>query len=89
MATGTGTDLAMNAAAVVLMDRRLDIQFVLQLSRKTMLAILRKISWAFFYNSVGFVFADHGRAESDTRDGCHIIVERVVNCEGRAAQPRG
>lgn len=79
----------MNAAAVVLMDGRPGIQFVLQLSRKTMLAMLRNIAWVFFYNSVGFVLADHGRAESETRDGCHVIVERVVNCEGRAAQPRG
>lgn len=61
MAMGTGTDLAMKAAAVVLMDSRLgSIQFVLQLSRKTMRIIRQNLFWAFFYNSVGIVLAITG-----------------------------
>jgi len=61
IAMGTGTDLAMKAAAVVLMDGTLEkIPAVLDLSRKTMRVIRQNLFWAFFYNALGIVLAITG-----------------------------
>ena len=58
---GTGTDLAMKAAAVVLMNGSLEkIPAVLDLARKTMRVIRQNLFWAFFYNTLGIVLAIAG-----------------------------
>ena len=58
IAMGTGTDLAMKAAAVVLMNGTLEkIPAVLDLARKTMRVIRQNLFWAFFYNTLGIVLA--------------------------------
>jgi P-type E1-E2 ATPase len=58
---GTGTDLAMRAAAVVLMDGTLEKNSaVLQLASQTMRIIRQNLFWAFFYNILGIALAITG-----------------------------
>ena len=61
IAMGSGTDLAMRAAAVVLMDGKLEkLPGVLGLARKTMRIIRQNLFWAFFYNTLGIALAIAG-----------------------------
>ena len=61
IAMGSGTDIAMKSAAVVLMNGSLPkIVEVLNLSRKTMRVVRQNLFWAFFYNSVGITLAVAG-----------------------------
>lgn len=58
IAMGTGTDIAMKAAAVVLMNGALEkIPAILALSQKTMRIVRQNLFWAFFYNTLGIVLA--------------------------------
>lgn len=58
MAIGSGTDIAMDAADVVLMkDSLLDAAAAVQLSRRTLFNIRQNLFWAFFYNSAGIPLA--------------------------------
>jgi P-type E1-E2 ATPase len=61
IAMGSGTDIAVQAAAVVLMNNSLrKILDVFHLSRKTMRLVRQNLFWAFFYNSVGITLAVAG-----------------------------
>ena len=61
IAMGSGTDIAIEAAAVVLMNSSLrKILDVFDLSRKTMRLVRQNLFWAFFYNSVGIALAIAG-----------------------------
>lgn len=54
IAIGTGTDIAVDAAQVVLMkDNLLDVPAAIRLSRKTLLNIKENLFWAFIYNIIG------------------------------------
>ncbi|MDD3207049.1 MAG: cadmium-translocating P-type ATPase [Erysipelotrichia bacterium] len=58
MAIGTGTDIAMESADIVLMKSDLnDVATALQLSKKTMKNIKENLFWAFFYNLLGIPIA--------------------------------
>ena len=58
MAIGTGTDIAMESADIVLMDGALGrICSAIELSRATMRNIRQNLFWAFFYNSLGIPIA--------------------------------
>jgi len=58
MAIGTGTDIAMEAAEVVLMSHSLSgISQAIELSRATIRNIRQNLFWAFFYNSLGIPVA--------------------------------
>jgi len=58
MAIGAGTDIAIEAADVVLMSRALtDICKAIELSRATMRNIKQNLFWAFFYNCLGIPIA--------------------------------
>ncbi len=53
MAIGAGTDVAIDAADVVLMKNSLmDVRNAIQLSRKTLKNIHENLFWAFFYNII-------------------------------------
>ncbi|MBP3637149.1 MAG: heavy metal translocating P-type ATPase [Clostridia bacterium] len=58
MAIGAGTDIAIDAADVVLMNSRLsDVPAAIRLSRATLKNIHQNLFWAFFYNSIGIPLA--------------------------------
>ena len=58
MAIGAGTDVAIDAADVVLMHSRLsDVTAAIRLSRATLTNIHENLFWAFFYNVVGIPLA--------------------------------
>ena len=58
IAIGAGTDIAIDAADVVLMKSRLsDVSAAIRLSRATLRNIHENLFWAFFYNVVGIPLA--------------------------------
>lgn len=58
IAIGAGTDIAIDAADVVLMKSRLtDVPAAIRLSRKTLKNIHENLFWAFFYNVIGIPLA--------------------------------
>ena len=61
IAMGGGTDLAMKAAAIVLMKNDLGrVIEMLSLSRRTLSVVRQNLCWAFGYNVAGLVFASMG-----------------------------
>ena len=58
IAIGAGTDVAIDAADVVLMHSRIaDVPAAIRLSRATLRNIRQNLFWAFFYNSIGIPLA--------------------------------
>jgi P-type E1-E2 ATPase len=61
IAMGSGTDIAMKAAAVVLMHGSLQkIVDIFDLSQRTMRIVRQNLFWAFFYNAIGISWAVFG-----------------------------
>ncbi len=58
IAIGAGTDVAINAADIVLMKSRLtDVHALIRLSRRVLTNIHQNLFWAFFYNALGIPLA--------------------------------
>lgn len=61
IAVSSGTDIAMKAAAVILMNGNLlKTLEVFDLARKTMKVVRQNLFWAFFYNTIGISLAVAG-----------------------------
>ena len=93
VAIGAGTDVAIDAADVVLMKSRLiDVPAAIRLSRATLRNIHENLFWAFFYNTIGIplaagVFIPLGLdAQPDVRRGGNESVELLRGVERPAAQ---
>ncbi len=58
IAIGTGTDIAVDAAQIVLIKNNLlDVPAAIRLSRKTLVNIKENLFWAFIYNTIGIPLA--------------------------------
>jgi Cu+-exporting ATPase len=58
IAIGSGTDVAMESADIILMKSDLmDVPTAIQLSKKTIRNIKQNLFWAFFYNTAGIPLA--------------------------------
>ena len=58
VAIGTGTDIAIDSADVVLMKSKLsDVPALIRLSKKTLKTIHQNLFWAFIYNVIGIPLA--------------------------------
>jgi heavy metal translocating P-type ATPase len=74
IAMGSGTDLAMKAASMVLMSD--DLHKILEafdLSRKTMTVVRQNLFWAFIYNSVGITLAVAGLLSPILAAGAMVV----------------
>ena len=87
MAIGAGTDIAIDAADVVLMKSRLsDVPAAIRLSRATLRNIHENLFWAFFYNIIGRRVDSAVRlaVKPDVRCGSHELIQ-LLCCDQRAA----
>ncbi len=58
IAIGAGTDIAIDAADIVITGKRLsEVAFAIKLSRKTLTNIKQNLFWAFIYNAIGIPLA--------------------------------
>ncbi len=58
IAIGRGSDIAIDAADIILMSNSLnDVYAAIKLSRRTINNIKGNLFWAFFYNTIGILFA--------------------------------
>ena len=81
IAIGAGTDIAIDAADVVLMKSRLsDVPAAIRMSRATLRNIHENLFWAFFYNAVGIPLAA-GRVDSPSG------LETESHVRGRGHEP--
>ena len=61
IAVGSGTDIAIESAGIVLLkDNLADVDTAIRLSRATIRNIKQNLFWAFFYNSIGIPIAALG-----------------------------
>ena len=87
---GGGTDLAMKAAAIVLMKNDLGrVTEMLSLSRRTLRVIRQNLLWSFGYNSIGLVIAAFGFLNPILASGAMVIssVCVIVNALRLGRQP--
>ncbi len=74
IAMGSGTDLAMQAAPVVLMGDSLDrICETFEIARSTRKVVRQNLFWAFFYNSLGIALAIAGILNPILAAGAMVI----------------
>lgn len=88
IALGTGADIAMQAAPIILMGSDLDaVLATLDLSRQTIRAIRQNLFWAFFYNTAGISLAAGRRTEPHCGGGSDRAVQPVGDWKFVAVGP--
>jgi heavy metal translocating P-type ATPase len=79
IAMGGGTDLAMKAAAIVLMKNDLGrVVEMLGLSRRTLRVIRQNLFWSFGYNTIGLVIAAFGLLNPIIASGAMVVSSLCV-----------
>jgi P-type E1-E2 ATPase len=79
MAMGSGTDLAMQSAPVVILsDSLMKIAYVLDLARRANLVIRINLFWAFFYNVAGISLAALGLLNPILAAGAMVLSSACV-----------
>jgi heavy metal translocating P-type ATPase len=74
IALGTGADIAMQAAPIILMGPDLDaVLATLDLARQTIRAIRQNLFWAFFYNTAGISLAVAGMLNPIVAAGAMVL----------------
>jgi heavy metal translocating P-type ATPase len=91
IAMGSGTDLAMKAAAMVLMTDDLHkIVEAFDLSRKTIAVVRQNLFWAFIYNAVGITLAVVGLLSPILAAGAMVVSSlSVITNSLRTTVPSG
>jgi heavy metal translocating P-type ATPase len=90
IALGSGTDLAMKAAPVVLMNNSLDrIPEVFDLARRALAVVRQNLFWAFAYNTVGISLAVAGILNPIVAAGAMVLSSLSVIANSlRVGRPR-
>jgi heavy metal translocating P-type ATPase len=79
IAMGSGTDLAMKAASMVLMSDDLHkILYAFDLSRRTLSVVRQNLFWAFIYNSIGISIAVAGWLSPIMAAGAMVVSSLTV-----------
>ena len=79
IAMGSGTDISMKAAGVVLMNNSLlRIAGILVLARKTRAVVRQNLFWAFFYNAIGITLAIAGVLNPILAAGAMLLSSTMV-----------
>ncbi len=74
IAMGSGADLAMHSASIVLLSSQLSrVLDAIDLSHRTVSVIRQNLFWAFFYNSVGIAFAAAGMLNPLIAAGAMVV----------------
>jgi P-type E1-E2 ATPase len=84
IALGTGADIAMQAAPIILMGSGLDgVLAAIDLARRTVRAVRQNLFWAFVYNTTGITLAAAGVVNpivATARWCCRAYVSSVTHC---------
>ena len=94
IAIGAGTDIAIDAADVVLMKSRLsDVPAAIRMSRATLRNIHENLFWAFFYNAIGISTGSRNldpglwlEIKSDVRSGGNEPVQLLCGNQRPSAE---
>lgn len=79
IAMGAGTDLAMQAATIVLMQNDLErVVEMLDLARRTLRVIRQNLGWSFGYNCIGLVVAVMGDLNPILASGAMVVSSLCV-----------
>ena len=90
IALGTGTDIAMQAAPLVLMNRSLTaVLEVLDLGRRTFRIVRQNLFWALFYNTIGIALAMIGALNPIMAAGAMVLSSLSVIANSRRVMPAG
>ncbi|MBI4903728.1 MAG: heavy metal translocating P-type ATPase [Acidobacteria bacterium] len=91
IAMGSGADLAMHSASIVLLSTQLTrVLDAIDLSHRTVSVIRQNLFWAFFYNTVGIAFAAAGLLNPLIAAGAMVVSSlSVIGNSYRLSRTKG